>query len=51
MPIYPGIASLENEGDSILYGGPRLCEGGKCLTRDGQAAFVALALPEVAARE
>lgn len=45
IPMYRGIGKLEREGDSVQYGGPRLCEGGRCPTPDGRAVFTPLALP------
>ncbi len=45
MPMYEGIGRLRQEGDAVQYGGPRLCEGGKCPTPDGRAVFTPLTLP------
>jgi molybdopterin-dependent oxidoreductase alpha subunit len=45
MPMYRGIAGLQKEADSVQYGGPMLCEGGKCPTQDGRAVFTPIKLP------
>jgi predicted molibdopterin-dependent oxidoreductase YjgC len=46
VPFYSGIERLEKTGDSVQYGGPRLCENGRFPTPDGKARFRAPALPE-----
>jgi molybdopterin-dependent oxidoreductase alpha subunit len=46
IPSYAGIEKLRMTGDSIQYGGRRLCEGGKFPTPDGKAHFRAPALPD-----
>jgi predicted molibdopterin-dependent oxidoreductase YjgC len=48
IPSYAGIEKLCHTGDSIQYGGRRLCEGGKFPTPDGKAHFRAPALPNTA---
>jgi anaerobic selenocysteine-containing dehydrogenase len=45
VPFYAGIETLRQTGDSIQYGGPRLCEGWKFATDDGKAHFRAALLP------
>ncbi len=47
VPAYSGIENLRNSGDSIQYGGPRLCEGWKFNTPDEKAHFRAVPLPNV----
>jgi predicted molibdopterin-dependent oxidoreductase YjgC len=46
VPAYEGIQRLRKIGDSVQYGGARLCEGGRFATSDGKAHFRAVALPE-----
>ncbi len=45
VPFYAGIEALRQTGDSIQYGGQRLCEGWEFPTEDGKAHFRAVALP------
>jgi molybdopterin-dependent oxidoreductase alpha subunit len=45
IPFYKGIEILSAAGDSVQYGGRRLCEGGHFPTPDGRARFRAPALP------
>ncbi|MHB8416976.1 MAG: FdhF/YdeP family oxidoreductase [Myxococcales bacterium] len=45
VPLYQGIASLRAEGQSVQWGGPRLCADGKFKTPSGKAQFSVLALP------
>lgn len=42
VPFYDGVQSLHKSGDSIQYGGPRLCVDGKFGTPDGKAHFRAV---------
>jgi molybdopterin-dependent oxidoreductase alpha subunit len=42
VPSYAGIETLSAIGDSVQWGGPRLCEGGRFPTPDGKAHFVAV---------
>jgi predicted molibdopterin-dependent oxidoreductase YjgC len=42
VPTYAGIEDLHAIGDSVQWGGPRLCEGGRFPTSDGKAHFVAV---------
>src|SRR4029077_10875689 len=39
VPFYEGVQNLKKIGDSIQYGGARLCEGGQFATPDGKAHF------------
>jgi predicted molibdopterin-dependent oxidoreductase YjgC len=39
VELYRGIAELREEGDSLQYGGPLLCEGWRFPTADGRAHF------------
>lgn len=45
VPFYAGCERLQKTGDSMQYGGPRLCEGGVFPTADGKAHFKVVALP------
>jgi molybdopterin-dependent oxidoreductase alpha subunit len=45
-PMYDGIQHLRETGDQVQYGGPHLCAGWQFPTPDGNARFVAVALPE-----
>ncbi|MFQ5696505.1 MAG: molybdopterin-dependent oxidoreductase, partial [Terriglobia bacterium] len=46
VPLYKGIGKLEQEGDCLQYGGPRLLEGGRCdKLPQGRARFSPLDLP------
>jgi molybdopterin-dependent oxidoreductase alpha subunit len=45
VPFYEGIQTLQNTGDSIQYGGPHLCAGGRFPTPDGKARFTTVTLP------
>lgn len=40
VPSYRGIEQLRRIGDSVQWGGPRLCEGGVFPTPDGKAHFL-----------
>jgi molybdopterin-dependent oxidoreductase alpha subunit len=42
VPAYAGIETLRAIGDSVQWGGSRLCEGGNFPTPDGKAHFVAV---------
>jgi molybdopterin-dependent oxidoreductase alpha subunit len=44
VPLYDGIQTLENPGDSVQYGGRRLLEGGAFQTPDGLGHFSPLHL-------
>ncbi|MBW3581904.1 MAG: FdhF/YdeP family oxidoreductase [Euryarchaeota archaeon] len=46
VPTYGGIQDLKKKGDSIQWGGRRLCEGGRFPTPDQKATFVPLTPPE-----
>ena len=46
VDLYRGIEELAEEGDSLQYGGPLLCEGWRFPTADGRAHFTAPAIPE-----
>jgi molybdopterin-dependent oxidoreductase alpha subunit len=39
VPFYAGVEKLKITGDSVQYGGPHLCAGGKFPTSDGKAHF------------
>jgi len=45
IPTYAGIERLARKGDVFQWGGPRLCEGGRCPTPDGRARFTPLHPP------
>ncbi len=45
VPFYDGVQGLRSGGDTIQWGGERLCEGGRCGTADGRARFRVVALP------
>lgn len=47
MPLYEGISSLEKEGDSIQWGGPRLGADGFPGMPDGKAHFAVVKIPRV----
>ncbi len=47
VPFYDGIQHLTRKGDSIQWGGDRLCEGWHFNTEDGKAHFYPVELPEV----
>lgn len=47
VPFYDGVQHLRKTGDSIQWGGPRLCEGGSFGTADGKAHFKVVPIPEV----
>jgi molybdopterin-dependent oxidoreductase alpha subunit len=49
VPSYGGIEQLRATGDSVQWGGPRLCENGYFPTPDGKAHFVAVEPVDVAA--
>jgi predicted molibdopterin-dependent oxidoreductase YjgC len=42
VPSYAGVEQLHSTGDSVQWGGPRLCEDGDFPTPDGKAHFVAV---------
>ncbi len=42
VPSYAGVEQLHSTGDSVQWGGPRLCENGDFPTPDGKAHFVAV---------
>jgi predicted molibdopterin-dependent oxidoreductase YjgC len=43
VPLYAGIETLHRIGDSVQWGGTRLCEGGVFPTDDGKGRFSAVA--------
>jgi len=45
VPFYAGCESLHQTGDSIQYGGPRLCDDGQFPTPDGKAHFKVVDVP------
>ncbi|HUV11529.1 MAG TPA: molybdopterin-dependent oxidoreductase, partial [Acidimicrobiia bacterium] len=45
VPTYAGVEGLTKIGDSVQWGGTRLCEGGKFPTPDGRARFTVVAPP------
>ena len=45
VPSYDGVQNFRKKGDSIQWGGRRLCEGGRFQTPDGRAHFKALVPP------
>ncbi len=45
IPLYAGIETLREGGDSIQWGGPRLHEGGAFMLPGGKARFVPVAVP------
>jgi predicted molibdopterin-dependent oxidoreductase YjgC len=47
VPAYEGIQRLAKTGDSVQYGGQRLCDGGVFATVDGKAHFRAPAAPSI----
>jgi predicted molibdopterin-dependent oxidoreductase YjgC len=47
VPMYDGIQRLSKTGDSVQYGGQRLCEGGRFSTADGKAHFRAPSPPSI----
>jgi molybdopterin-dependent oxidoreductase alpha subunit len=49
VPSYAGIEELQAIGDSVQWGGARLCENAEFPTPDGKAHFVAVEPVEVAA--
>jgi molybdopterin-dependent oxidoreductase alpha subunit len=51
VELYRGIAELREEGDSLQYGGPLLCEGWRFPTGDGRAHFNAPRIPEAVAED
>jgi molybdopterin-dependent oxidoreductase alpha subunit len=46
VELYRGIEELVEEGDSLQYGGPLLCDGWRFPTADGRAHFTAPVIPE-----
>jgi molybdopterin-dependent oxidoreductase alpha subunit len=51
VPAYEGIERLREGGDSVQYGGRRLCEGGRFETDDGRARFAPVPIPDPVARD
>jgi molybdopterin-dependent oxidoreductase alpha subunit len=51
VPSYAGVEQLRYTGDSVQWGGPRLCENGDFPTPDGKAHFVAVEPADVAVPE
>jgi molybdopterin-dependent oxidoreductase alpha subunit len=51
VPAYEGIERLREGGDSVQYGGRRLCEGGRFETEDGRARFAPVPIPDPVARD
>ncbi len=51
VPAYEGIERLREGGDSVQYGGRRLCEGGHFDTEDGRARFAPVPIPDPVARD
>jgi molybdopterin-dependent oxidoreductase alpha subunit len=47
MPLYAGIEQLEQEGDWVQWGGPRLGEDGHFPTPDGKARFTVVKIPRI----
>jgi molybdopterin-dependent oxidoreductase alpha subunit len=47
-PQYSGIEELREGGESVQYGGPRLCEGQRFPTEDGSARFLPVRIPDPA---
>ncbi|MBM3451267.1 MAG: FdhF/YdeP family oxidoreductase [Armatimonadetes bacterium] len=45
VPTYEGIEDLRTQGDSVQWGGARLCADGRFATRDGKAHFHVPDLP------
>jgi predicted molibdopterin-dependent oxidoreductase YjgC len=45
VPFYDGVQNLRKTGDSIQWGGERLCENGRFATPDGKAHFRTVSLP------
>ena len=45
MPLYSGVETLRATGDSVQWGGTRLCEGGVFPTDSGRAHFTAVRPP------
>jgi molybdopterin-dependent oxidoreductase alpha subunit len=45
VPFYSGIEDLRDGGDSLQYGGERLCEGWDFPTSDGRARFATVPVP------
>lgn len=48
VPMYEGIQYLQETGDQVQWGGPRLCEGWVFPTEDGRAHFTPVAGPSFA---
>jgi len=48
-PDYQGVEGLSRKGDALQWGGPLLCEGGRCRTPDGRAHLRAVRLPRPSA--
>jgi predicted molibdopterin-dependent oxidoreductase YjgC len=51
VPSYAGVEQLRYTGDSVQWGGPRLCENGDFPTPDGKAHFVAVEPADVVVPE
>ncbi len=47
VPEYEGIQRLRGKEDTVQWGGPRLCEGGRFPTAEGRAQFSVLRPPNV----
>ncbi len=47
VPFYDGIQHLAHKGDTVQWGGPMLCSGGRFGHPDGRARFRALRPPEL----
>jgi len=47
VPFYAGIEDLRGAGDTVQWGGPRLCADGRTALPDGRARFHAVAPPEL----
>ncbi len=45
VPFYDGVETLRATGDSVQWGGSRLCDGGVFPTPSGRAAFTPVARP------
>ncbi len=47
IAAYEPIRELAEKGDQFQWGGPRLCEGGRCNTPDGKAHFQVAEVPSL----
>ncbi|SDZ22941.1 oxidoreductase alpha (molybdopterin) subunit [Evansella caseinilytica] len=50
-PNYDGIQHLSKSGDVFQWGGPQLCENGKCPTSDERGRLLPIQLPELRKKE